>query len=144
MPKIGRNEKCPCGSGKKYKRCCLKKDAVLEHSELRSRRVVHDMGAVLAGDDPLDVLSNQVTDLIRAGLLDEAEEAVRQLQRDYPDMIDGIDRWAQLLTARGDHAEAAAAWREAAAFARDNPGFDPETIDFSLGRAARCEAAVHG
>jgi uncharacterized protein YecA (UPF0149 family) len=21
--KIGRNEKCPCGSGIKYKRCCL-------------------------------------------------------------------------------------------------------------------------
>lgn len=26
--KIGRNEKCTCGSGKKYKRCCLHKDAV--------------------------------------------------------------------------------------------------------------------
>nr|MBA2321770.1 SEC-C domain-containing protein [Deltaproteobacteria bacterium] len=25
MPKIGRNEKCPCGSGKKYKQCCLVK-----------------------------------------------------------------------------------------------------------------------
>lgn len=24
-PKIGRNEICPCGSGKKYKKCCLKK-----------------------------------------------------------------------------------------------------------------------
>lgn len=23
-PKIGRNEKCPCGSGKKYKNCCIK------------------------------------------------------------------------------------------------------------------------
>ena len=23
-PKIGRNETCPCGSGKKYKQCCLK------------------------------------------------------------------------------------------------------------------------
>ncbi len=23
-PKIGRNELCPCGSGKKYKRCCMK------------------------------------------------------------------------------------------------------------------------
>jgi len=23
-PKIGRNELCPCGSGKKYKKCCLK------------------------------------------------------------------------------------------------------------------------
>ncbi|HHQ4575443.1 SEC-C metal-binding domain-containing protein [Aeromonas hydrophila] len=22
MKKIGRNEKCPCGSGLKYKRCC--------------------------------------------------------------------------------------------------------------------------
>ena len=22
-PKIGRNEPCPCGSGKKYKRCCM-------------------------------------------------------------------------------------------------------------------------
>ncbi len=23
-PKIGRNDPCPCGSGKKYKQCCLK------------------------------------------------------------------------------------------------------------------------
>ena len=29
MSKIGRNEPCPCGSGKKYKRCCAqKKDGV--------------------------------------------------------------------------------------------------------------------
>jgi transposase-like protein len=26
-PKIGRNEPCPCGSGMKYKRCCLNKPA---------------------------------------------------------------------------------------------------------------------
>ena len=24
IPKTGRNELCPCGSGKKYKKCCLK------------------------------------------------------------------------------------------------------------------------
>lgn len=24
--KIGRNEQCPCGSGKKYKKCCMAKD----------------------------------------------------------------------------------------------------------------------
>lgn len=23
-PKVGRNEPCPCGSGKKYKYCCIK------------------------------------------------------------------------------------------------------------------------
>jgi hypothetical protein len=25
-PKVGRNDKCPCGSGKKYKKCCWRKD----------------------------------------------------------------------------------------------------------------------
>jgi SWIM/SEC-C metal-binding protein len=24
-PKVGRNDPCPCGSGLKYKKCCLKK-----------------------------------------------------------------------------------------------------------------------
>ncbi len=23
QPKVGRNDPCPCGSGKKYKKCCL-------------------------------------------------------------------------------------------------------------------------
>ena len=26
MPEVGRNDPCPCGSGKKYKKCCLAKD----------------------------------------------------------------------------------------------------------------------
>lgn len=25
MTKIGRNDLCPCGSGKKYKKCCIEK-----------------------------------------------------------------------------------------------------------------------
>jgi uncharacterized protein len=25
--RIGRNDPCPCGSGKKYKKCCLRKEA---------------------------------------------------------------------------------------------------------------------
>ncbi|MHC5088906.1 MAG: SEC-C metal-binding domain-containing protein [Planctomycetota bacterium] len=24
QPKVGRNDPCPCGSGKKYKKCCGK------------------------------------------------------------------------------------------------------------------------
>jgi len=27
MSKVGRNDPCPCGSGKKYKKCCEKKGA---------------------------------------------------------------------------------------------------------------------
>ncbi|MEI9885828.1 MAG: SEC-C metal-binding domain-containing protein [Rhizomicrobium sp.] len=26
-PKVGRNDPCPCGSGKKHKKCCLAKQA---------------------------------------------------------------------------------------------------------------------
>ncbi len=29
--KIGRNQKCPCGSGKKFKRCCINKTSKMDH-----------------------------------------------------------------------------------------------------------------
>lgn len=29
-PEIGRNDPCPCGSGKKYKRCCMRKKTQAE------------------------------------------------------------------------------------------------------------------
>ncbi|MGI6212423.1 MAG: preprotein translocase subunit SecA [Anaerovoracaceae bacterium] len=31
-PKVGRNDPCPCGSGKKYKNCCMKKDLEAERN----------------------------------------------------------------------------------------------------------------
>ena len=43
--KIGRNDPCPCGSGKKYKNCCLKKDKAkapqdkIESEEERNKRL---------------------------------------------------------------------------------------------------------
>jgi hypothetical protein len=30
MEKIGRNDPCPCGSGKKYKKCCLEKEGSID------------------------------------------------------------------------------------------------------------------
>jgi hypothetical protein len=33
MTKIGRNQPCPCGSGKKYKKCCLNKPKLDSLSE---------------------------------------------------------------------------------------------------------------
>ena len=41
--KIGRNKPCPCGSGKKYKKCCLDK-SVTPPEVLQYRRLseVHD------------------------------------------------------------------------------------------------------
>ena len=33
--KIGRNDPCPCGSGKKYKNCCLRKDTMSVSEQIR-------------------------------------------------------------------------------------------------------------
>ena len=40
MPKIGRNDPCPCGSGKKYKHCHLPLEEAKQAEELRMRRAV--------------------------------------------------------------------------------------------------------
>lgn len=38
-PKVGRNDPCPCGSGKKYKQCCLKAQQEPPQDELLWRRI---------------------------------------------------------------------------------------------------------
>ena len=46
MPKIGRNSLCPCGSGLKYKHCCLSKDEAreLEENERADRKAENVIG----------------------------------------------------------------------------------------------------
>ena len=38
MAKPGRNDPCPCGSGKKYKKCCLTNDEAAETERLVPER----------------------------------------------------------------------------------------------------------
>jgi hypothetical protein len=45
IPKAGRNDTCPCGSGKKYKRCC----ALKQQGTRGSRVMAFLVFAVLAG-----------------------------------------------------------------------------------------------
>jgi hypothetical protein len=45
VPQLGRNEPCHCGSGRKYKKCCLEKDA----GRLRSEREAGPMATGSAG-----------------------------------------------------------------------------------------------
>ncbi|WP_276611668.1 SEC-C metal-binding domain-containing protein [Thiorhodococcus mannitoliphagus] len=48
MSKVGRNDPCPCGSGKKYKKCCLAKD---EKKHLENTKT-DDIGALFE-DSPI-------------------------------------------------------------------------------------------
>lgn len=45
MAKIGRNSPCPCGSGKKYKRCCETKEAQMRMASLPHGRFRYESGS---------------------------------------------------------------------------------------------------
>lgn len=134
MAKIGRNAPCPCGSGKKYKKCCLPLQTT--SSPQPSSGTVHPMADL----DDLDTLSNSVVDLIKEGRLDKAERTCKELMTRYPDQIDGIERLAAVYEARGDKQRAAEYYRKAAAFAQSRPGFDQEAIDWYFSQARHLQS----
>lgn len=71
--KIGRNDPCPCGSGKKYKKCCIDKD----RNEMRAQSFTH-IGASrsLVADSPYKLELFDSLNAIYASLRSEGYEPV--------------------------------------------------------------------
>ena len=144
MAKPGRNDPCPCGSGNKYKKCCLAKEEAAQREELakvEARRaesaaahrqhLQEARAAMVAGfaaeDDELTVASNAAVDLVRAGKLDEAEQAARDLLVRFPEVHDGYDRLGMVYEARGDHKQAAYYYQKVIDFILEHPDqYEPE------------------
>ena len=114
MAKPGRNDPCPCGSGQKYKRCCLPRDEAVAHAAAIA--AAETAARAEADEEGLDDASNSVIDLIDAGRLDEAEQAAHALLANYPDVHDGLERLAMVYAARGDRPRAEEYYRKAADF----------------------------
>ena len=168
MAKLGRNDRCPCGSGKKYKSCCLTKDEAAEREQLSKAQVGRDeraaekrqslrqvreaMLAKLAGaedlDDDADELmdaSNAVVDLVHAGKLAEAEIAARDLLVRYPEVPDGWDRLGMVHEKRGENRQAADCYRKVIAFLDQNPDYsDPGFKDEFAARVAKLDPPAAG
>ncbi len=155
MPKTGRNDPCPCGSGKKYKHCCLDKDRAAELAPAIAQRVAvqaqkanevalrNDYQAALQESQALDAASNAVVDLVHAGRLDEAEQAARELLVRYPEVHDGYDRLGMVHEARGQFREAADCYRRVIEFARASPeDYDTALVDNFLELIAKLEASA--
>ena len=82
MKKPDRNDPCPCGSGKKYKKCCLGK-AVTQNAVIKTAQPdPHDFNATNVVP-PSKLLMEAVT-LHQAGMLDEAEAVYRSLLSENP------------------------------------------------------------
>ena len=54
-------------------------------------------------EDELTIASNAAAGLVRAGKLDEAEQAARDLLVLFPDVHDGYDRLGMVYEARGEN-----------------------------------------
>lgn len=146
MAKPGRNDPCPCGSGNKYKKCCLANEEAVAREQLakaearRAERTAETAaahrlhlrevkaaiaaslsGAADADEDELTIASNAAAELVRAGKLDEAEQAARDLLVLFPDVHDGYDRLGMVYEARGDKQKAADCYRNVIAFIKEHP-----------------------
>jgi tetratricopeptide (TPR) repeat protein len=139
MTKPGRNDPCPCGSGKKYKRCCLQKDEAAERAALAAATPTptpHSGPKTMLypdfddDEDHLTPASNAVVDLVREGKLDEAEAAARDLLLRFPEVHDGYYRLAMVYEARGDRQKAADYYRKVIDFIRQHPDqYEPDFED---------------
>jgi len=62
MGQVGRNDPCPCGSGKKYKKCCGKNnvvniDRLLEREILAQQDKIIDFALINYGQEITEIIS---------------------------------------------------------------------------------------
>jgi tetratricopeptide (TPR) repeat protein len=146
MAKIGRNDLCPCNSGKKYKKCCMASDEAAARAARAAQladQPAHRPSYVVEHDelDELTEASNAIVDMVHAGDLDAAEQAAHDLLARFPDVHDGYDRLGMVCEARGDHRQAASYYRRAIELIRDHPeNYDPGFEDVFQKLVDRLEA----
>jgi len=130
-----RNDPCPCGSGKKYKKCCLAKESPGPTATTTPPLLPPSPPGILYEDD-IDKLSNSALDAIDDQQYDQAERLCEQLLREYPDLIDGHDRFAMLREAQQRFPEAAEHYARALDIIKRHPhDYDPElAADFEQRR----------
>ena len=106
MSKIGRNDRCVCGSGKKYKKCCwdsVQNEKIIKIQKINENRSVqfNDFESDF-DDEEFTNDSNLPIDLINENRLNEAEFAAIKLLEKYPQMSDGNERLGLVYEAKGE------------------------------------------
>jgi hypothetical protein len=86
MEKIGRNDPCPCGSGKKYKKCCLMKGEELEARHREEGRAVSSALDWLSKHYPKEV-AGAVNDEFYGSLTEEEFQRLMDLPPDLQRMV---------------------------------------------------------
>lgn len=111
ISKIGRNDPCPCGSGKKYKQCC-------EQTGTAANRIV-PMQSVSSNFNPQHALQTAMAQH-QAGSLPQAEALYKQVLQTLPNQPDALHLLGLISKQKGDLKTAAQLMRKALAV---NPNY---------------------
>ena len=154
---VSRNAPCPCGSGRKYKKCCLSQDEIAaaekrkEQAEVIEATQADDIAATQADDyeliqyeSELDKLSNKANDLINAEKWDEAFAVCKQLEEQYPDQLDADIRFGDYYKARGDFVKAKE-YNQASIkrMQADPENYDPEMLEDFIGEVQCLDECIN-
>ena len=162
MAKPGRNDRCPCGSGKKYKACCLPRDEAAERERLAAEQAGREARAearrleqreardAIAADfaasadlRDLDETVDAALRFVEEGKLEELETAARHILERYPDIPDGWEFLGHVHDKRSENREAVACYRRALEIIGRAPDdFDPEYAQRFEDRIARTRSAA--
>jgi fructose-specific component phosphotransferase system IIB-like protein len=108
--KVNRNEPCPCGSGKKYKKCCLAK-----HEEARKhipKDRLEEMEERAKNQEKLEKEVEKGFDLIFTQEFDKAQRLAERLLKVYPEDDRLYDILVSTLIAKGKYDDAFVKCRE--------------------------------
>ena len=91
MSKIGRNDPCPCGSGKKYKKCCMGKGGITDRQPNIARQSVGLPGITPVWISPSSssresTLYDAFDEIVELEKADRVREAARKFLRTTADM----------------------------------------------------------
>ena len=130
-PAVGRNDPCRCGSGRKYKKCCLAKDESerprvqepsLEPLGAPSDAFIEEVHEELAR---LDQWAHEADYAVENGDYQRAENLYEKIREHFPDQIDGSYLLAKIRSGQGRWAEAVGAYEQAIRVIEGDPdGFD--------------------
>lgn len=165
MPKNapGRNDPCPCGSGKKYKKCCLSRDSAAGPKVVESPEpaggtdrdhgragVLHVPEALTPAQareyaERLDRWADAARGAVDEGRLEEAETLADRLRAEYPDQIDGHVVRAMVRVKQDRWTEAAESFEQAIALAlKHREDYEKEFIEALRQDAAHARAHEEG
>jgi len=147
---VGRNDPCPCGSGKKYKKCCLGKEEAGPKQPPGPDVPGEEAWAKWTGEveSELAQLSQWAQEgyaAVERGDFSKAEEMHWKIRDQFPEMIEGPRLLGKLRAAQGRWAEAAAAYQEAIKVIEgDRDGFDDEVLEQMQHRMDEAKLRIPG